>query len=103
MQLLRSVLFTTLLFLGTLLYAVVVLMFGWLPNQKLYGIARSWGHFGDFKQNMAARQDAAKIEELEKRLSSVPIALVCPKCSAPIPTGASGHFTCSYCGATLTF
>jgi len=42
MQLLRSILFTTLLFMGTLLYAVVVLAFGWLPSQKLYGIARSW-------------------------------------------------------------
>jgi 1-acyl-sn-glycerol-3-phosphate acyltransferase len=43
MQLLRSVLFTTLLFIGTLLYAVVVLSFGWLPSQQLYAIARSWG------------------------------------------------------------
>jgi 1-acyl-sn-glycerol-3-phosphate acyltransferase len=42
MQLLRSVLFTTLLFVGTLLYAVAVLAFGWLPSQQLYGIARSW-------------------------------------------------------------
>ena len=32
MQLLRSVLFTTWLFVGTLLYAVVVLAFGWLPS-----------------------------------------------------------------------
>ncbi|HEY0939022.1 MAG TPA: lysophospholipid acyltransferase family protein [Steroidobacter sp.] len=44
MQLLRSILFTTLLFVGTLLYAVVVLLLGWLPSQKLYAIARSWGH-----------------------------------------------------------
>jgi 1-acyl-sn-glycerol-3-phosphate acyltransferase len=43
MQLLRSVLFTTSLFIGTLLYAVVVLAFGWLPSQQLYAIARSWG------------------------------------------------------------
>ncbi|MBL8265721.1 lysophospholipid acyltransferase family protein [Steroidobacter sp.] len=43
MQLLRSVLFTTVLFIGTLLYAVVVLSFGWLPSQRLYAIARSWG------------------------------------------------------------
>jgi 1-acyl-sn-glycerol-3-phosphate acyltransferase len=42
MQLLRSVLFTTWLFLGTLLYAVAVLLFGWLPSHKLYVIARSW-------------------------------------------------------------
>lgn len=45
MQLLRSVLFTTSLFIGTLLYAVVVLAFGWLPSHKLYVIARSWGRF----------------------------------------------------------
>lgn len=43
MQLLRSILFTTALFAGTLLYAVVVLLFGWLPSQRLYVIARSWG------------------------------------------------------------
>jgi 1-acyl-sn-glycerol-3-phosphate acyltransferase len=45
MQLLRSVLFTTSLFIGTLLYAVIVLAFGWLPSQQLYVIARSWGRF----------------------------------------------------------
>ena len=42
MQLLRSILFTTWLFAGTLLYAVAVLSFGWLPSHKLYVIARSW-------------------------------------------------------------
>ena len=42
MQLLRSVLFTTVLFIGTWLYALAVLAFGWLPSHKLYGIARSW-------------------------------------------------------------
>jgi 1-acyl-sn-glycerol-3-phosphate acyltransferase len=42
MQLLRSILFTTLLFVDTLLYAVVVLAFSWLPSLKLYVIARSW-------------------------------------------------------------
>ena len=36
MQLLRSVLFTTCLFLGTLLYAVAVVALGWLPSHKLY-------------------------------------------------------------------
>lgn len=44
MQLLRSVLFTLLLFAGTLLYAVVVLALSWLPGHKLYGVARSWAH-----------------------------------------------------------
>ena len=42
MQLLRSVLFTTCLFLGTLLFAVAVVALGWLPSQKLYAVARSW-------------------------------------------------------------
>jgi 1-acyl-sn-glycerol-3-phosphate acyltransferase len=43
MQLIRSILFTTLMFAVTLLYAVVVLLVGWLPNQRLYALARSWG------------------------------------------------------------
>ncbi len=65
-------------------------------------VARSWGHFGDFKQNMAARQDAGKIEELEKRLDEVvPRALVCPKCAAPVPLEARGRGACAYCGATI--
>ena len=44
MQLLRSILFTTWLFAGTLLYAVIVLAFGWLPSHQLYVIARSWAN-----------------------------------------------------------
>jgi 1-acyl-sn-glycerol-3-phosphate acyltransferase len=40
--LLRSVLFTTCLFIGTLLFAVAVVGLSWLPNDKLYGVARSW-------------------------------------------------------------
>jgi 1-acyl-sn-glycerol-3-phosphate acyltransferase len=42
MQLLRSLLYTTWLFIGTLLYAIVVLAFCWLPSRRLYGVARSW-------------------------------------------------------------
>jgi 1-acyl-sn-glycerol-3-phosphate acyltransferase len=42
MQLLKSLLFTTLLFIATLLYAVVVIAVGWLPNRRLYAIARHW-------------------------------------------------------------
>ena len=42
LQLLRSSLFTSWLFLGTLLYAFVVLALCWLPAHKLYGVARSW-------------------------------------------------------------
>ena len=42
MRLVRSLLYTTWLFLGTLIYAVVVLALGWLPGHRLYGVARSW-------------------------------------------------------------
>ncbi|HKE97221.1 MAG TPA: lysophospholipid acyltransferase family protein [Povalibacter sp.] len=42
MQLLRSLLYTTWLFIGTLLYGVIVLSLGWLPGHRLYGVARSW-------------------------------------------------------------
>lgn len=42
MQLIRSLLFTTFLFVSTFFYAIAVLLFGWLPPQKLYGFARSW-------------------------------------------------------------
>ncbi len=42
MQLLRSLLFTTWLFVGTALYAIVVLALCWLPGQRLYAVARSW-------------------------------------------------------------
>lgn len=42
MQLLRSLLYTTWLFVGTLLYAVAVLALCWLPSQQLYAVARSW-------------------------------------------------------------
>lgn len=42
MRLLRSLLYTSWLFIGTLLYAVVVLAVCWLPGHRLYGVARSW-------------------------------------------------------------
>jgi len=41
-QLVRSLLFTTCLFVGTLIYAVVVLALAWLPGKQLYGVARHW-------------------------------------------------------------
>jgi 1-acyl-sn-glycerol-3-phosphate acyltransferase len=41
-QLIRSLLFTTLLFALTLLYAIAVVALGWLPSHRLYGVARSW-------------------------------------------------------------
>lgn len=42
MRLLRSLLYTTWLFIGTLLYAVAVLALCWLPGKGLYAVARSW-------------------------------------------------------------
>lgn len=65
-------------------------------------IARTWGYFGDFKENMRARQDESKIDELEKRLDDVHVrVLACPKCGAGIPESAKGRFTCGYCRSTL--
>lgn len=43
MQYLRSIVFTLLFFLATLLAAVLILLFGWLPWRFRYDIARSWG------------------------------------------------------------
>lgn len=42
MQLLRSLVFTTFLFVSTFVYAIVVLAVGWLPPRKLYRVADSW-------------------------------------------------------------
>ncbi|MFL6618189.1 MAG: lysophospholipid acyltransferase family protein [Povalibacter sp.] len=42
MRLLRSLLYTSWLFIGTLLYAVAVVALSWLPGHRLYGVARSW-------------------------------------------------------------
>lgn len=59
-------------------------------------IARAWGYFGDFQDNMRARQTEATVEAV-----SQPIELKCPRCGGPIPVGAGGMFSCSYCGTTL--
>ncbi len=59
-------------------------------------IARSWGYFGDFEDNMRARQDEAKVAQVSKI-----IKMICPTCGGPIPTNASGLFKCGYCGTTL--
>lgn len=59
-------------------------------------IARAWGHFDDFKENMRARQDEEKV-----KLVSQLIEMVCPRCGAPIPVVADGMFKCRYCGTTL--
>lgn len=42
MQLLRSLLFTTFLFVSTFLYALAVLVLAWLPTERLYAVAESW-------------------------------------------------------------
>ena len=59
-------------------------------------IARAWGHFGDFQDNMRARQSNATVNSVSK-----PIEMVCPRCGGPIPVDAAGMFTCTYCGTTL--
>lgn len=42
MQLIRSLMFTTFMFVSTFFYAIAVLLFSWLPARKLYAFARSW-------------------------------------------------------------
>jgi len=59
-------------------------------------IARSWGHFGDFQDNMRARQSEDTVQAVSK-----PIELKCPNCGAPIPVDAAGMFKCKYCSTTL--
>lgn len=59
-------------------------------------IARAWGHFGDFKDNMRARQSEDKVARLSR-----PIEMRCPRCGGPIPVDATGMFGCTYCGMTL--
>lgn len=59
-------------------------------------IARAWGHFSNFQDNMRARQSEEKVAEVSR-----PIALKCPLCGGPIPVNASGMFSCRYCSATL--
>jgi hypothetical protein len=59
-------------------------------------IARAWGHFGDFQDNMRARQSEATITNI-----SEPIELKCPRCGGPVPLNAAGMFSCSFCGTTL--
>jgi len=59
-------------------------------------VARAWGYFGDFQDNMRARQSEDKVAEV-----SEPIAMKCPRCGAPIPVEATGMFSCGYCGTTL--
>jgi hypothetical protein len=59
-------------------------------------IARAWGHFSDFQDNMRARQSEAKVIAVSR-----PVELKCPRCGAPIPIDATSLFSCGYCGTTL--
>ncbi len=59
-------------------------------------IARAWGHFGDFQDNMRARQSEEAVSKL-----SEPIVVKCPRCGGPIPVDTAGMFSCVYCGTTL--
>jgi hypothetical protein len=59
-------------------------------------IARSWGFFVDFQDNMRARQSEDKVSEV-----TAPIAMICPRCGGPIPPDARGMFSCPYCSTTL--
>ncbi len=59
-------------------------------------IARAWGHFPDFQDNMRARQDEDKVLQVSK-----PIEMICPRCGGPIPVDSAGMFSCPYCGTTL--
>jgi hypothetical protein len=59
-------------------------------------IARAWGHFDNFQDNMRARQSEDKVASV-----SQPIEMKCPGCGGPIPLDASGLFSCPYCGITL--
>ncbi|MEM7346165.1 MAG: hypothetical protein AAF485_18145 [Chloroflexota bacterium] len=59
-------------------------------------IARAWGHFGDFQDNMRARQTEDTVANV-----SEPIELKCPRCGGPVPVDAAGKFSCPFCGTTL--
>lgn len=59
-------------------------------------IARAWGHFDNFQDNLRARQSEAIVARV-----SEPIELKCPRCGGPIPLNAGGMFSCSFCGTTL--
>jgi hypothetical protein len=59
-------------------------------------VARAWGYFTDFQDNMRARQSEETVVSV-----SQPIAVKCPGCGAPIPVGAAGMFSCHYCSTTL--
>jgi len=59
-------------------------------------VARAWGHFDNFQDNMRARQSEDKVNSVSQL-----IEMKCPRCGGPIPVDATGMFSCKYCGATL--
>ena len=59
-------------------------------------VARAWGHFDNFQDNMRARQSEEKVNSVSQL-----IEMKCPRCGGPIPVDVTGMFSCKYCGATL--
>ncbi|MEM7801299.1 MAG: hypothetical protein AAF633_19050 [Chloroflexota bacterium] len=61
-------------------------------------IARAWGHFDNFQENMLARQNKSMVDKITE-----PIAMLCPRCGAPLnPISIDrGVLTCGYCSTTL--
>lgn len=59
-------------------------------------VARAWGHFDNFQDNMRARQSEDKVEKVSEL-----IEMKCPSCGAPIPVDAVGMFKCGFCSITL--
>lgn len=65
-------------------------------------VARAWGRFDDFQENMRARQDEGKVKAVaEKVRKEGPRVLACPACGAKLPPEAVGRYTCGFCHSTL--
>lgn len=65
-------------------------------------VARAWGRFGDFQENMRARQADAKVQSVAERIrADGPRVLACPACGGKVPPEAFGRTTCGFCGSTL--
>lgn len=73
-------------------------------------VARSWGHFDDFRTNMSARQDDAKVKSLADRVGAIeraieaakaPRVLDCPKCGAALAKTEARELVCDYCSARV--
>jgi len=65
-------------------------------------VARAWGRFGDFQENMRARQAEAKVKSVAERIrADGPRVLACPACGGKVPPDAFGRTTCGFCGSTL--